>query len=206
MDEREFFEANVGRVLRYITNKVRLPSDANDLVQETFLRFFARVKRGDIDIEKPQLFLLGIAHFVLMEYWKSKRRNVEVPWSGDESVIQMGGAQTSLSSLLQRRQASGRVLDAMRHLKLNYQNVLELRYWHGLAYGEIGTILRQNINTVGVWLRRAKSDLSKLLVELPTDEGGTPFEPHQLQEWLDESGDFARAASPDDDGEGGGDT
>ncbi|MEM7156870.1 MAG: sigma-70 family RNA polymerase sigma factor [Myxococcota bacterium] len=202
MNERDFFEDNVGRVLRYFANKVRIPADTNDLVQETFLRLFARVKRGDIDIENPATFLLGIAHFVLMEYWKTKGRNLEDPWSGNESVIQMGGAETSLSSVIMRKQVRGRVLDAMRHLSLNYQNVLELRYWHQLTYGEIGTILDQNVSTVGVWLRRAKKDLGKLLEELPISDDAAPFEPHLLEDWLNESGELdTKSGKPSESGE-----
>lgn len=197
MEDREIFERNVERVLQFFVNKVRSPTDANDLAQETFTRYFERARtRGDV--KNPRAFLLGVAYNVLREYWKAKARQPAIADPREQSIVDMGAPQTTLSSLLARRQGQGQVLDAMRLLRLKYQNVLELRYWHELTYREIAEVLGENESTVGVWLRRAKYDLQRALARCrqpdPDDE---PFNPQALEQWLRSSGELASGLVPD---------
>lgn len=196
MDEREIFERYAERVLQFFINKVDSPSDANDLAQESFIRVFERLRRGDV--RHPRAFLFGVAALVLKEHWKAKGRQPADLDPGTRSVVEMGGAKTSLCSLFARRQGHRRMLDAMRSLRLDYQNVLELRYWHDLKYDEIAEILGQNEKTVGVWLRRAKQSLRQALEHLTqSDEPGEPFEPLALDQWLRDAGRPARRAAAD---------
>ena len=64
------FERYAERVLQFFVNKVQSPSDANDLAQETFIRVFERLRRGDV--RHPRAFLFGVATLVLKEHWKAK--------------------------------------------------------------------------------------------------------------------------------------
>lgn len=195
MNEREIFERHGERVLRFFVNKVHAAADAGDLAQETFIRFFERAHRGGV--EHPRAFLFGIANLVLKEYWRARVRRHDTLDPGARSVVEMGGAKTTLSSLVARKQGQRRMLDAMRQLRLDYQNVLELRYWHDLKYDEIARVLDQNEKTIGVWLRRAKQDLRRILEQLPGDPPShAPFSPQALDRWLRTSGeDLRRAAS-----------
>lgn len=203
MDERDIFERHAKQVLQYFVNKVHAPADANDLAQETFVRCFQRLRRGDV--EHPRAFLFGVANFVLREYWTSKARHQrERPSEADDgfdpgsrSVVEMGAARTSITSIMAREQGQRRMLDVMRRLRLDYQNVLELRYWHELPYGEIAEILGQNEKTIARWLRRAKQELRRRL-DAPADAtvpAAPPFTPHALDCWLRGSGADARLAS-----------
>lgn len=195
MDERDIFERHARQVLQYFVNKVHAPADADDLAQETFVRCFQRLRRGDV--EHPRAFLFGVANFVLREYWTSKaRRQREHPSEldaddegfdpGSRSVVEMGAARSSITSIMAREQGQRRMLDAMRRLRLDHQNVLELRYWHELPYGEIAVILGQSEKTIARWLRRAKLDLRRRL-DAPDDAttpAAPPFAPHTLDRWL----------------------
>ncbi|MCA9650978.1 MAG: RNA polymerase sigma factor [Myxococcales bacterium] len=198
MDERAVFERHAERVLQFFVNKVRAPSDASDLAQETFARFFERARRGDVRSERA--FLFGVANLVLKEYWKAKARQPEPLEPGDRSVSEMGVTQTTLGTRLARRESHGRMLLAMQQLRLDYQNVLELYYWHELKYEEIAEVLGQNPSTIGVWLRRAKQALARALEELPAVDEALPRAPEDLDRWLRESGSLAReaASAPED--------
>jgi RNA polymerase sigma-70 factor (ECF subfamily) len=195
MDERDIFERHAQQVLQYFVNKVGAPADAGDLAQETFIRCFQRLRRGDV--VHPRAFLFGVANFVLREYWNARARDRQEDFDpGSCSVVEMGAAKTSVTSLMARQQGQRRMLDAMRRLRLDYQNVLELRYWHDLKYSEIAEILGENEKTVGVWIRRAKHDLRRILEQSPdpplTGEPGPPgssFTPQALEQWLRDSTD-----------------
>jgi RNA polymerase sigma factor (sigma-70 family) len=178
MDERDIFERYAEQVLQFFVNKVRAPADASDLAQETFIRCFQRLRRGDV--QHPRAFLFGVANFVLREYWTAKARDRYEDLAaqsfdpGGCSVAEMGAGKTSLTSMLARQQGHHRMLDAMRQLRLDYQNVLELRYWHDLKYNEIAEILGQNEKTVGVWIRRAKQELRRILDASPAPSAAEP--------------------------------
>ncbi|MCX4247503.1 RNA polymerase sigma factor [Paraliomyxa miuraensis] len=198
MDERELFERHAERVMQFFVNKVRRPSDASDLAQETFVRCFERLRRGDVD--HPRAFLFGVANFVLREYWSAKGRRQDDVEVGNLSVAELGAPpNTTLGSLVARKQGQLRMLEAMRQLRLDYQNVLELRYWHDLKYDEIAEVLGQNEKTIGVWLRRAKDDLRRILEGTagPRQARDEPFEPRALDRWLREAGDTAAASIAD---------
>jgi RNA polymerase sigma-70 factor, ECF subfamily len=204
MQERDIFERHATQVLQFFVNKVRAPADANDLAQETFVRCFQRLRRGDV--EHPRAFLFGVANFVLREYWTANARNQRrAPAAagcddfdpGSLSVVDMGAATTSISSMLAREQSHRRMLDAMRRLRLDYQNVLELRYWHDLSYAEIAEIFGESEQVVGIWIRRAKERLRRLLEQpaaAPAGAAATPFTPRALDCWLRRMGDETRAS------------
>lgn len=201
MDERDIFERYAQQVLQYFVNKVGAPADAGDLAQETFIRCFQRLRRGDV--VHPRAFLFGVANFVLREYWNARARDRREDFDpGTCSVVEMGATKTSVTSVMARQQGQRRMLDAMRRLRLDYQNVLELRYWHDLKYSEIAEILGENEKTVGVWIRRAKHDLRRILEASPepplVGEPGPPgssFTPHALEQWLRDSIDATRPAT-----------
>jgi RNA polymerase sigma factor (sigma-70 family) len=174
MDDRELFERHAKQVLQYFVNKVHAPSDAGDLAQETFVRCFQRLRRGDV--ENPRAFLFGVANFVLREYWTARARaqrehgNDDGFDPGRRSVVEMGATKSSVTSIMARHEGQQRMLDAMRRLRLDHQNVLELRYWHELRYREIAEILGESEKTVTTRLRRAKEDLRRQLAS-PAPEG-----------------------------------
>lgn len=203
MDERDIFERHATAVLQFFVNKVREPSDAGDLAQETFVRCFQRLRRGDV--EHPRAFLFGVANFVLREYWTAHARHQRrAPAEaadgfdpGSLSVVEMGATKTSITSIMARQQGQHRMLDAMRRLRLDHQNVLELRYWHDLSYAEIAEILGESEQTVGIWIRRAKERLRRLLEQpaaAPAGAAAAPFTPRALDCWLRSVGDETRAS------------
>ncbi|MCA9704799.1 MAG: sigma-70 family RNA polymerase sigma factor [Myxococcales bacterium] len=114
---------------------------------------------------------------------------------GGLSVVELGAAKTTLTSLFARKEGHRRMLDAMRQLRLDYQNVLELRYWHDLEYDEIAQVLGHNDKTIGVWLHRAKQDLRRILERMPPASDGEAFEPLPLDQWLRRSGEDLRRAT-----------
>ena len=123
---RELFRRHGRAILRFIRSK--FPEVAEDLSQEVFARFF-RTTREEVDV-RP--FLFGIARNVVLEEVRRRRPGAD---AGVTSVIDL--RPPSSTQMLERH----RLLQALQVLPLDYQVVLELHYWEGMASEELGVVL-----------------------------------------------------------------
>ena len=71
-DAERVLREGVRPVLRYLRAMVDTPAQAEDLAQETLVRAFTALARGERP-ERPQAWLLGIARHVLLETWRGER-------------------------------------------------------------------------------------------------------------------------------------
>jgi len=152
------FDRHFASVRRFFCNKVPA-SEIEDLVQRTFAACVEHAVqfRGDA---RFSTYLLAIANSQLHR-WLRKRDPVrEGLDAGDSSVRDRG---ISPSGLVGAREAQARVLDALQHLPLDLQTVLELRYWEELDSAEIATVVGAPRGTVRSRLHRARAQLRGLL-------------------------------------------
>lgn len=154
---RTLFDRHFGAVARFFSTKV--PDDADDLVQITFLactevsaRFEGRSSfRG---------YLLGIANNVLLKHLRTRYGRGH-PVDIDEVTARDLG--TPLSVRFARSAEHARLIEAFRELPIRQQVVLELYYWEDLPASELATILGVPEGTVRTRLRAAKQKLQALL-------------------------------------------
>jgi RNA polymerase sigma-70 factor (ECF subfamily) len=139
------------------------PSDAEDLVQDTFLRVFKA--RATFDSQRPlRPWLYGIATHV----WADERRQRRGAWTtaaGGAQVVQepAGTAMDDIAAQAERRDMTRHIEEAMHQLPEDHRLVLILRHYHGLSYEGIGQALGISVGTVKSRLHYA---LAKLREEL----------------------------------------
>lgn len=158
MTNEDIYERYAQNIMRFFSNKAAAANDIDDLMHTTFLRYFERCQRDHI--REPLRFLYRIAHHVLLEYWRKRKRGDLHDEIGELSLADLGAG---ITTLIARDQEKQRVLDALRTLRLDFQVAVELRYWEHLSYKEIAEVLDTNPATIGVWLRRGRKQLEKLL-------------------------------------------
>ncbi|MEM7156201.1 MAG: RNA polymerase sigma factor [Myxococcota bacterium] len=158
MEIEEIYELYAERIMRFFSNKAASPNDIDDLMHTTFLRYIERSGREKIRL--PLRFLYRIAHHVLFEYWRKRKRADLHDEVGELSLADMG---PGITSLIARDQKKQQVLDALRSLRLDYQVAVELRYWERLPYEEIAEVMDTTTGTVGTWLNRSRKQLEKKL-------------------------------------------
>ena len=94
-------------VYHYALALLRNPADAEDVTQTTFLNAYRAYQRG-IEIEKPQNWLIKIAHNVARtRYARASRRVKEVPL--DDHVEGLAVAESDLPDLQEVMKALGRL-------------------------------------------------------------------------------------------------
>jgi RNA polymerase sigma factor (sigma-70 family) len=148
------YRRHVGDVYRYALAVMRHPADAEDVTQTTFLNAYrAYVEKGTRP-EKPQNWLIAIAHNVCRQRFRqSARRPSEVSFE-DDIADSFPDDETPTGEDIRR---------ALGHLAFNQRAALVMRELEGRSYAEIGEILDLSTSAVETLIFRARRALREQL-------------------------------------------
>ncbi|MHB1033744.1 MAG: RNA polymerase sigma factor [Pirellulales bacterium] len=155
---KRIVEAHQGAIYGYLRARVLQASDAEDLTQEVFLRYYAESDRFD-HRAALRAWLVGIARNVLRERARRVKRRKEVAW-------------TSLCLELEddAPPADTRFDEAARHLPNCLESLgpsarqaIDLRYRAQLRLAEIGHQLHRSEGAIKLLMFRAKQALRHCL-------------------------------------------
>ena len=137
-------------VYHYALALMRNPADAEDVTQTTFLNAYRAYQRG-IEIEKPQHWLIKIAHNVARtRYARAARRVKEVPLEGH--VDGLAVPESDLPDLQE-------VMKALGRLPFNQRAALVMRELEGRSYAEISDTIGVSVSAVETLIFRARRSL-----------------------------------------------
>ena len=154
------FERHFDAICRFFANKVTHGVD--DLIQKTFLGCVESRDR----FQKQATFrtyLFAVAHNVLREHFRERRREGVPPDLGEASTDEL---TPSPSAVFAAHEEQRLLLEALRRIPLDYQLVLELYYWEDMAAPELAQVLAIPEGTVRSRLRKAKEALSERMKSL----------------------------------------
>jgi len=132
------------------------PADAEDIVQEAFLRelrFFDGFRGAD-----SRAWLLKIVRNTSYS-WLRKNRPTQLTDEFDETIHSDENADESAEMKLLSRAESERVINALEALPLTFREILVLREIEGLSYKEISEVTGVAMGTVMSSLSRARHRL-----------------------------------------------
>jgi RNA polymerase sigma-70 factor, ECF subfamily len=136
------------------------PADAEDIVQEAFLRalrFFDGFRGGD-----SRAWLLKIVRNSSYS-WVRKNRPAQLAEEFDEALHSGEASSENAESTLLSRAESERVREALEALPLTFREILVLREVEGLSYKEISEVTGVAMGTVMSSLSRARQKLREQL-------------------------------------------
>src|SRR5215210_5617163 len=148
------YKRHVGDVYRYALAVMRNPTDAEDVTQTTFLNAYRSfVEKGNRP-EKPQNWLIAIAHNVCRQRFRqSARRPAEVSFE-DDIADSIPDDDTPTGEDIRR---------ALGHLAFNQRAALVMRELEGRSYAEIAEILDLSNSAVETLIFRARRALREQL-------------------------------------------
>lgn len=162
-DDRAAFEAIIQKyqrgVFAYLKSRLLAASDAEDLTQEVFLRFYqARARFDTSSLIRP--WLLGIARNLLKEHLRKLKQRKEVTWTElclelDDIVLRPPG-ETNEDALTQLPQCIGELGQSARE-------ALQLRYSANLSLLDIGERLKRSEGAIKLLMFRARQALKYCL-------------------------------------------
>ena len=142
---------------RIAMTTTRNRSLAQDVLQETFLRYFLTLMHGDV-VAKERDWLCRVMRGLIADWRSSTAPDTELSL---EDCCDTPAGQSDDEA------AEGRVLPwaskAARRLAPREQQCIQLRA-QGLEYREIATAMQIDIGTVGTLLNRAVQKLKQVLV------------------------------------------
>lgn len=143
----------------------RNPGDAEDIVQDAFLRAFRFFDTFRGDEARP--WLLAIVRRVWYDEWRRRAGAQEVaPFDELRDDVAPEGWDTGgvdPETLAIRAESSRHVHEALQRLPVEYREVLVLRELEELEYREIATVIDVPMGTVMSRLARARKRLAALL-------------------------------------------
>jgi len=147
------FDRHFDGVSRFFRNKVS--DEFEDLVQQTFIACLE--SRESFRRESSfRTFLFAIAHNVLRNYFRSRRRE-----RLDFTSVSAHDLAPGPSTVVAQVREHELLLEGLRRLPLELQVILELYYWESMTAKAIGDVIGESEYTVRNRLRRGKELLRR---------------------------------------------
>jgi len=165
-NDRSAFEAIVQKyqrgVFAYLRSRVFCTSDAEDLTQEVFLRFYQGRERFDgANMIRP--WLMGIARNLLKEHIRKSRRRKEVAWT--ELCLELDELVQSHASDSQdtHEDTLKSLPECLDGLGQSARQAIHLRYSSGFSLLDIGRQLKRSEGAIKLLMFRARQALKYCL-------------------------------------------
>ena len=134
-----------------------VPSEAEDLAQETFLRAF--VHRERFEPGRPMVpWLISIARNLCIDYLRREKPRLE-----DDVVLAQASGETAVDEKLAVRQQIAWLAEGLAKLPECQREALALYHFEGLSYDGIAQALGAPIGSVMTWLHRGRATLREAM-------------------------------------------
>jgi RNA polymerase sigma factor (sigma-70 family) len=147
---------------------VRRPQDAEDVVQEAYLRafkFFGGYQGGD-----ARAWVLKIVRNTSYSFLEKNHRDSFVE-EFDETVHTAVSEQSGVEGALLQSVDSRMLREALDELPVNFREVIVLRELEGMSYKEIAEVMDKPMGTIMSGLARARVQLKERLIRMRSEEG-----------------------------------
>lgn len=171
----ELYDKYIGEIYRFIFFKVSHREEAQDLTSEVFLKTWNYLANHphDKEIQSFRGLIYRIARNAVVDFYRARAQRHECAL---DEVVQYGAEDAGYTRIELKAEAA-RILQALKKMKREYQDIILLKYVEEMSVGEIAESLDKSQTAVRVTLHRATKVLKRMLgdiQEVGTYENGSP--------------------------------
>lgn len=158
----ELYDIYVQRIYRFVFFKVSNHENAEDITSEVFLKawqFLIANSEEQPEIKSFSGLLYKIARNSIIDFYRSRAAKNDVALNEDLEVGDDGKWYSDLANKIETE----KIIQAIKKLKQEYQEVLTLKYVDELDIGEIAEITGKSQLSVRVTMHRALKKLKQIL-------------------------------------------
>lgn len=149
------YDLHVAAIYRFVFFKIGNREEAEDVVSDVFLKAWQYLTAGEDDVRNVKPFLYSIARHAVIDIYRSRAKVRELPLTESLPIADTHDVAESFD----QKQAVDKILNDIKKLKQEYQEVLFLRYVEELSLIEIAKVLGKGATNVRVLLHRAVKKL-----------------------------------------------
>ncbi len=157
----EIYDSYVSRIFRFAFLKMGSRENAEDLTSETFLRFWSYIRKKEIESETAGPVLYRIARNLVIDFYR-KKEIVAQEIDGEMENCLKDERNDFVKKLMEREEIR-EMMEMLRELKDEYQEIIILRYVEELSPEEIAKITGKSNGSVRVLSHRALRSLEKVM-------------------------------------------
>ena len=166
----ELYDLYIERMYRFVAFKVSKREEAEDITGDVFLRVWEYLTRSANDEKHIRSFrglIYQIARNAIIDHYRKQASRQEYPLESMEDVQGQSSMElmTEVDNLLDTQAQMQHLARAIKKMKLEYQEIVFLRYTKGLSTAEIAHILGKKKTAIRVTLHRAMNVLKKIIEE-----------------------------------------
>lgn len=159
----ELYDTYVKQIYRFVYFKVSTHEEAEDITSEVFLKAWHYIQEKK-EIKSFSGLLYRIARNAIIDVYRAKAGKPETPLIEDIDVGDGGKWFSDISTKVE----ADKVIEAIKKLKQEYQEVITLRYVDELDIREIAEIIGKGSVATRVTLHRALTKLKKIIEQQRT--------------------------------------
>lgn len=148
----ELYRRYASRIYQYARRILNRDMEAEDILQETFIKFLAILEKG-AEIENVPAYLLRIARN--LSFRSESRKQVTVPIEDYHAIFN--------EVPLEAEETSKVLQMSLDLLPKEQREALVLQVYGGLSYNEIAEVMGVPMTTVRNWIVRAKDKMRKII-------------------------------------------
>ncbi len=137
-------------------------NDAEDISIQTFSKAFDKIDTYD-DSYEFKTWLLTISKNIHIDLVRKRKRDILDSRGANDAVKKVLDDAPTVEDRLITEQNLADLLNDIKKLKPNYQEVINLRFFNEMSYADIAAELNEPMNNVKVKLLRAKKLLAEII-------------------------------------------
>lgn len=159
------YELYFAPIFRYIYFRVKTKEEAEDLVQNVFLKVYKSISTYEERNKEPLAYFFTVARNTVIDYWRKKK---DIIVEQEKVINRISTDSENPRDLIERKETSGTIHQAIAHLTDEQQEVIIMKFINELSNQEIAKLLGKNEAAVRQLQCRALKLLHKYLKDSKT--------------------------------------